>query len=45
MRQERRVVVTGLGLATPLGLDLEASWQKALAGVSGIKKLSLSVKR
>ena len=41
MRQERRVVVTGLGLATPLGLDLEASWQKALAGVSGIKKLSL----
>jgi 3-oxoacyl-[acyl-carrier-protein] synthase II len=36
----RRVVVTGLGLVTSLGLDVEGSWQKALAGTPGIRKLS-----
>lgn len=41
MRQDRKVVVTGLGLVTPLGLDLEDSWQKALSGASGVKKLSM----
>ena len=40
MRHDRRVVVTGLGLATPLGLDLEESWQKMLSGTSGVKKIS-----
>lgn len=35
MRQ-RRVVVTGLGLVSPLGLDVESSWQGILAGRSGI---------
>ena len=40
MRQDKRVVVTGLGLATPLGLDLEDSWQKMLSGTSGVKKIS-----
>jgi 3-oxoacyl-[acyl-carrier-protein] synthase II len=29
------VVVTGLGVVTSLGLDLEENWEKALAGVSG----------
>jgi 3-oxoacyl-[acyl-carrier-protein] synthase II len=37
---KRKVVVTGLGMATSLGLDVETSWQKALAGTTGIKKIS-----
>ena len=32
----RKVVITGLGLATPLGLDVEDNWRKALSGISGI---------
>ncbi|WP_263322555.1 beta-ketoacyl-ACP synthase II [Endozoicomonas sp. Mp262] len=32
----RRVVVTGLGALTPIGLDVESSWKAALAGKSGI---------
>ena len=36
--KRRRVVITGLGMATSLGLDVEESWQKALNGVSGIGK-------
>lgn len=41
MSSKRRVVITGLGMATSLGIDVEESWQKALNGISGIKKLSL----
>lgn len=37
---KRRVVVTGLGVATALGLEVEENWQKLLAGVSGITRLS-----
>ncbi|MBI4847860.1 MAG: beta-ketoacyl-[acyl-carrier-protein] synthase family protein [Nitrospirae bacterium] len=37
---KRRVVITGLGMATSLGLQVEENWQKALAGVSGISKLT-----
>jgi 3-oxoacyl-[acyl-carrier-protein] synthase II len=36
---KRRVVVTGLGMATSLGLEVEENWQKALAGTSGIHRL------
>ncbi|WP_336976858.1 beta-ketoacyl-ACP synthase II [Altererythrobacter fulvus] len=31
----RRVVVTGLGLVTPLGADVETTWSNILAGKSG----------
>ncbi|MCP5388758.1 MAG: beta-ketoacyl-ACP synthase II [Novosphingobium sp.] len=31
----RRVVVTGLGLVTPLGADVETTWKNILAGKSG----------
>ena len=32
----RRVVVTGLGMATPLGTGVEKNWEAACAGKSGI---------
>ena len=31
-----RVVVTGLGMVTSLGLDVSTTWQAMLAGKSGI---------
>ncbi len=31
----KRVVVTGLGAVTPVGLNVEETWQNLLAGVSG----------
>lgn len=36
---KRRVVVTGLGLITPLGNDVETSWNNILNGKSGIANL------
>jgi 3-oxoacyl-[acyl-carrier-protein] synthase II len=36
----KRVVITGLGMVTPLGLDVKNSWQSAIAGKSGISKIT-----
>jgi 3-oxoacyl-[acyl-carrier-protein] synthase II len=36
----RRVVVTGLGLVTPLGGDVETTWENLIAGRSGIAPIT-----
>jgi 3-oxoacyl-[acyl-carrier-protein] synthase II len=36
----KRVVVTGLGLITPLGIGVETSWQNLLSGKSGIRRIT-----
>ena len=36
----RRVVVTGLGLVAPVGLDVKSSWENILAGKSGIQSIT-----
>ena len=36
----RRVVVTGLGMVSPLGLDVTTSWENILAGKSGIETIT-----
>ncbi|GIW73458.1 MAG: 3-oxoacyl-[acyl-carrier-protein] synthase 2 [Planctomycetota bacterium] len=39
MSERQRVVVTGLGAVTPLGPDLASSWERALAGESGVRPI------
>ena len=38
--KKRRVVVTGLGLITPVGIGVKESWKNILNGVSGITNIS-----
>jgi 3-oxoacyl-[acyl-carrier-protein] synthase II len=38
--EPRRVVVTGLGIVSPLGVGLEKNWQAISAGRSGIRPIS-----
>ncbi len=38
--EKRRVVVTGLGAITPLGNDVETTWNNIVSGVSGIGPLT-----
>lgn len=37
---ERRVVITGIGCISPLGNDLESTWEGLKAGKSGISRIS-----
>ena len=36
----RRVVVTGVGIVAPVGLDTKSAWQNILAGKSGIQPIT-----
>ncbi len=40
MRDGRRAVITGLGVITPIGLDVQTFWAAALAGKSGVSTIS-----
>ena len=37
---KRRVVVTGIGIVSPVGLTREATWSNLLAGKSGIARIT-----
>ena len=37
---DRRAVITGLGMVTPLGIGKEENWKQLTAGASGIKELT-----
>ena len=39
-RDQRRVVVTGLGLVSPVGITVASAWENLLAGKSGIATIS-----
>ena len=38
--RQRRVAVTGLGLVTPVGNDVAATWHALLAGRSGVAPIT-----
>ncbi|MEW6066724.1 MAG: beta-ketoacyl-ACP synthase II [Nitrospirota bacterium] len=37
---KKRVVVTGVGMITPLGIGVENSWNNLLKGISGIRRIT-----
>lgn len=41
MSQDRRIVITGMGVVTPVGSDLETFWRNLTNGVSGIDRITL----
>ena len=41
MQRKRRIVVTGMGVVSPVGLDVATMWQNLIAGRSGIRPITL----
>ena len=41
-RKSHRVVVTGMGAITPLGLNTKDTWQGLIEGRSGVRRISTS---
>ncbi len=39
LRHPRRVVITGMGCVTPIGIGREAFWNSLIAGLSGIRRI------
>ncbi|KAA0019675.1 beta-ketoacyl-ACP synthase II [Salinicola corii] len=39
----RRIVVTGMGLLSPLGCGIEPVWQRLLSGASGLRRLPAEI--
>src|SRR5277367_1640575 len=37
---QRRIVITGLGAVTPLGLDVQTTWANLIAGKSGVTPIT-----
>lgn len=40
MGERRRVVITGVGCVSPLGLDASSTWDAAAAGRSGVRRIT-----
>ena len=40
MSEQRRVVVTGLGIVSPLGNDLDSTWSNIISGISGAGRIT-----
>src|SRR5687768_14342739 len=39
-RSARRVVVTGMGVVSPVGIDVDTAWGNVMAGRSGIRRIA-----
>jgi 3-oxoacyl-[acyl-carrier-protein] synthase II len=39
--KEKRIVITGMGVISPVGLDVPTAWQNLIAGRSGIGPITL----
>jgi 3-oxoacyl-[acyl-carrier-protein] synthase II len=39
--KNRRVVITGMGWVTPLGVQIEDAWQRLIAGRSGVAEITI----
>ena len=37
---ERRVVITGMGVVSPIGIGLDSFWSSLIDGKSGIQRIS-----
>jgi len=36
----RRVVITGMGIVSPVGTGVDNAWQNVVAGKSGVRKIT-----